>query len=45
MVSADQALIGFYAINAHSVDYRDLPRRFARTRPQAMARFLRRSSP
>jgi hypothetical protein len=23
MVSADQALIGFYAINAHSVDYHD----------------------
>ena len=33
MVGADQALIGFYAINAHAVDYRDLPRRFARTRP------------
>jgi hypothetical protein len=33
MVSADQALIGFYAINAHAVDYQDLPRRFARTRP------------
>jgi len=33
MVSSDQALIGFYAINAHSVDYRDLPRRYARTRP------------
>jgi GNAT superfamily N-acetyltransferase len=23
MVSAEQALIGFYAINAHAVDYRD----------------------
>ena len=34
MVSAEQALIGFYAINAHCVDYRDLPRRFARTRPR-----------
>ena len=33
MVGADQALIGFYAINAHAVDYCDLPRRFARTRP------------
>ncbi len=33
MVSADQALIGFYAINAHAVDYRDLPKRFARARP------------
>ena len=33
MVSADRALIGFYAINAHSVDFRELPRRYARTRP------------
>jgi hypothetical protein len=33
MVSADQALIGFYAINAHAVDYVDLPKRFARARP------------
>jgi GNAT superfamily N-acetyltransferase len=33
MVSAEQALIGFYAINAHAVDYRDLPKRFARARP------------
>ena len=30
---ADQALIGFYAINAYAVDYRDLPKRFARARP------------
>lgn len=33
MVSSDQALIGFYAINAHAVDYRDLPKHFARSRP------------
>ena len=33
MVNDDQALIGFYAINAHAVDYRDLPSRFARSRP------------
>src|SRR5690606_27132366 len=26
-------LIGFYAANAHSVDYHDLPPRYARTRP------------
>ena len=26
-------MIGFYSINAHSVRYGDLPRRFARTRP------------
>jgi GNAT superfamily N-acetyltransferase len=33
MVGADQALIGFYAINAHAVHYQDLPARFARARP------------
>jgi ribosomal protein S18 acetylase RimI-like enzyme len=33
MVAADGALIGFYAINAHAVDYRDLPKKFARTHP------------
>lgn len=27
------ALIGFYATNAHSVDYQDLPPKYARTRP------------
>jgi len=27
------AIIGFYAINAHAIDYQDLPKRFARTRP------------
>lgn len=27
------AVMGFYAVNAHSVDYRDLPAPFARTRP------------
>lgn len=32
MVSADQALIGFYAINAHAVHDQDLPKRFARSR-------------
>lgn len=26
-------LIGFYAVNAHAVDYAELPARFARTRP------------
>jgi len=34
MVGADQALIGFYAINAHAVSYYDLPARFARARPR-----------
>lgn len=33
MVSPDGALIGFYAINAHAVNYADLPSRYARTRP------------
>lgn len=33
MTAADDSLIGFYAINAHAVDYRDLPKKFARTRP------------
>lgn len=34
MVADDGGLIGFYSINAHSVDYRDLPERYARTRPR-----------
>lgn len=33
MVSTNGDLIGFYAINAHAVDYHALPRRLARTRP------------
>jgi GNAT superfamily N-acetyltransferase len=33
MVSLDGEIIGFHAINAHLVDYRDLPPSFARTRP------------
>lgn len=33
LVQSDGRLIGFHAINVHSVDYRDLPARFARTRP------------
>ncbi|TDE34913.1 GNAT family N-acetyltransferase [Antarcticimicrobium sediminis] len=33
MVTADGALIGFYALNAHAVDYGDLPTKYARTRP------------
>jgi ribosomal protein S18 acetylase RimI-like enzyme len=27
-------VIGFYATNAHAVDYRDLPQKYARTRPR-----------
>ncbi len=34
MTAADGALIGFYALNAHAVDYRDLPTAYARTRPR-----------
>jgi len=30
---AEGAIIGFYAINAHAVDYTDLPKKYARTRP------------
>jgi len=33
MVSPDNELIGFYAINAHAVDYTELPAQYARTRP------------
>lgn len=33
MVEPAGELIGFYATNAHAVDYADLPERFARTRP------------
>jgi GNAT superfamily N-acetyltransferase len=34
MIGAEDALIGFYALNAHVVDYTDLPPRYARTRPR-----------
>jgi ribosomal protein S18 acetylase RimI-like enzyme len=33
MTDAASALIGFYALNAHAIDYADLPARYARTRP------------
>lgn len=33
MVTADGAVIGFHAINAHAVLYQDLRKRYARTRP------------
>lgn len=33
MVSADNAVVGFYALNAHAVHYADLPAKFARSRP------------
>lgn len=33
MTDPSGVLIGFYAVNAHSVDYQDLPARYARTRP------------
>ena len=33
MVDQDGGLIGFYAVNAHAIDYTDLPGRFARHRP------------
>ncbi len=33
MSTPEHAIIGFYAINAHAVDYADLPKKYARTRP------------
>lgn len=33
MVSPENELIGFYATNAHAIDYTELPERFARNRP------------
>lgn len=33
MVAAEGMVIGFYALNAHAVDYEDLPAKYARTRP------------
>ncbi|EAV43544.1 putative histone acetyltransferase-related protein [Stappia aggregata IAM 12614] len=33
LLGADDQLLGFYAVNAHSVDYAELPKKYARTRP------------
>jgi len=33
MTSPDGEVIGFYALNAHAIDYQDLPKKYARTRP------------
>jgi hypothetical protein len=33
MVDPDSTVIGFYALNAHAVQFTDLPAKFARTRP------------
>lgn len=33
MNGPDGAVIGFYALNAHAIDYQDLPKRYARSRP------------
>lgn len=33
MRTPDGEVIGFYAINAHAVEYTDLPKKYARTRP------------
>ena len=33
MTSPEGALVGFYALNSHSIDYAELPERFAKTRP------------
>lgn len=33
MSAPDGSVIGFHAINAHAIDYQDLPKRYARNRP------------
>lgn len=33
LVGTDGTLVGFHAINVHSIDYRQLPARYAKTRP------------
>ena len=33
MTEDGRSIIGFYAINSHAIDYRDLPPKFARARP------------
>lgn len=33
MTDAAGRVIGFYALNAHAIDYRDLPKKFTRSRP------------
>ncbi|WP_208999943.1 GNAT family N-acetyltransferase [Stappia sediminis] len=33
MAAPDGTVIGFYSLNAHAVDYQDLPKKYARTRP------------
>jgi GNAT superfamily N-acetyltransferase len=33
MTALDGSVIGFYALNAHAIDYQDLPQYYARSRP------------
>lgn len=33
MTAPDGAVIGFYALNAHAVDYKNLPKKYASSRP------------
>lgn len=33
MTTAEGGLVGFYGVNAHSIDYQDLPAKYARARP------------
>ncbi|WP_234704247.1 GNAT family N-acetyltransferase [Rhizobium nepotum] len=33
MTEDGKSIIGFYAINSHSINYRDLPEKYARNRP------------
>jgi ribosomal protein S18 acetylase RimI-like enzyme len=34
MANTDGEVIGFYAINAHAIDYQELPKTYARSRPR-----------
>ncbi|TAN14561.1 MAG: GNAT family N-acetyltransferase, partial [Rhizobiaceae bacterium] len=34
MAGTDGEIIGFYAINAHAIDYQELPKAYARSRPR-----------
>ncbi len=34
MTAIDAKVIGFYAINAHAIDYQELPKSYARSRPR-----------
>ena len=45
MRSPEGTIIGFYAINAHAVDYADLPKKYARAWPPRPGRVTAASPP